>query len=130
MQFHKVPPDENFPYAKFLSENQVWELGVRPMAFGFRVCGNRVGSQFYAFDYCAGADLIFLNNLFFILQAIFKGLDESITERQLQNLLPSYEVKPISGDPCWQKLQDLAISLNSPTTPPCIESPPASPLIT
>jgi hypothetical protein len=101
----------DFDLAHYISEGGQWEIGARSMIFGVRICGNRVGSIAFAFDYCAGANVGFVHILLLVMLSILESLPEETTERELQNMLPSWEIRPIDKDPCWQKLQQLAIDL-------------------
>ena len=113
MELKLVDIDPKFPIVKFVSINHKWEMGVRPVLYGVRVSGNRTSSDTYCFDYCAGNNYHFAMQLFRTMQAILMALPESITERELERMLPTFAVKPIDRDPtCWQELQRLAIELN------------------
>lgn len=112
MKLTKTETTEDFDCARFASPTGQWEVGVKRVIFGWRVVGNRVGSSGYVFNYCAGSDRGFLMALVLVIQAIFAGLPEETTERELEMMLPGYDVKPIDRDPCWGKLQALAIELN------------------
>ena len=67
------------------------------MLFGVRVSGGIVGSHTYTFDYCAGADESFQQQLFLIMFSILSNLPEEITDRELQQMLPTYRVRPKLG---------------------------------
>ena len=110
MKFTKTEPDENFDILRCVSENNKWEIGMRRMLFGVRICGNPVGDCCYAFDYCAADDQIFAIELFATVVNILEKYPETTTARQLQDNFPRYEVKPINRDPyCWKRLQEMAI---------------------
>jgi hypothetical protein len=111
LKFIKIDSNPDFDLAHYISTGGQWEIGVRLMIFGVRICGNRVGSIAYAFDYCAGANMGFAQVLLLVMFSILDSLPEEITERELENMLPSWEVRPIDRDPCWGKLQQLAIKL-------------------
>jgi hypothetical protein len=113
MQLFTTHTDENFPLFKLVSTNNRWEIGIRQMMFGVRVCGNLIGDTGYTFDYCAGNNPYFAANLIQTMLAIFDALPEDIKPRELRQMLPSFSVKPIDRDPtCWKELQKLAIELN------------------
>jgi hypothetical protein len=90
----KTEPNQNFDLARYVSENGEWEMGLRSTIYGVRVCGNRVGSFAHVFTYCAGADRGFISILLLVMISILQGLPESISERELERMLPSYKVKP------------------------------------
>lgn len=56
MKFTKTEPNENFFY-RWVSENNIWEVGFTQMLFGVRVRAGKVGDIGCELDYCAGADL-------------------------------------------------------------------------
>ncbi len=106
MELSPTDIDEKFPIVKYTSTNNQWEIGIRPMLYGVRVCGGRRGHgglgclNGYAFEYCAGNNPVFAIDLMQIMLIIFAVLPEEITEREARRLLPSYSVKPIDRDPC------------------------------
>jgi hypothetical protein len=107
----KAEPTEDFPLAHYISPSGQWEMGVRQMIYGARVSGNRTGSHAFAFDYCGGANPGVIHLLLMVMLSILSRLPEATTERELEQMLPICIVKPIDRDPCWQKLQQLAIDL-------------------
>jgi hypothetical protein len=111
LKFIKTDPTEDFDLAHYISTGGQWEMGVRSMIFGVRICGNRVGSIAFVFDYCAGANMGFAHILLLVMFSILDNLPEDTTERELEKMLPGWEVRPIDKDPCWEKLQQLAIDL-------------------
>jgi hypothetical protein len=79
--------------------------------FGVRAVAWRKGSAGPCVDYCAGDDPAFLIELLATLRSIFLHLPEGISERDVVELLPGWQTRPISHDPCWGALQQLAQSL-------------------
>ncbi len=116
MKFEKTEADENFTIARWVSENNVWEIGLHQMLFGIRVRGSIVGCGYCSIDYCAGSDKGFALVLLATMVRIMMCLPETITPRELENLLPKYERRPINLDPCWQKLLNLASELEETNT--------------
>ena len=113
MQLFNTDTDASFGLLKYISTNNKWEIGMRPMLFGIRVSGNPVGSYCYTFDYCAGNNPVFAIELFQTMLVIFEALPEDIDEKEVLKILPSYTIKPIDRDPrCWKELQQLAITLS------------------
>ncbi len=109
MQFTKATSNENFPKGRWISENNVWEIGFLPVLYGVRVRLGKVGSACVDLDYCAGDNLGFALILLVTVINILEALPESITAQQIEKLFPMYEVKPIDRDPyCWRRLQELA----------------------
>ena len=79
------------------------------MMFGIRVSLGKVGSGCVAIDYCAGADIAFALILLATVVRILEPLPESVSYQELEQIFPSYDVKPINRDPyCWKRLQELA----------------------
>ena len=113
MKLIKAEITENFDVLRLVSENNIWEIGIREMMFGYRVCGNTIGDDCYEFDYCAGNDPAFIFQLFAVMCNIFSSLDENISLTKVRKLLPTYEVRPINNDPCWDKLLLLEKQLNN-----------------
>jgi hypothetical protein len=127
MIFQKVEPDLNFDVVKYSSRDGEWEIGVHRVIFGYRVCGNPIWEewsknkgmaelvkcQHYTFNYCAGADMGFLQQLLVTMLTIFEVLPSTVTEREVMDMLPEFRRKPINieGEECWPKLQELASSL-------------------
>lgn len=118
MDFHPTTPTEGISH-RWASENDVWEISLRPMIYGVRVSVGRIESSrgyalFYVLDYCAGDDQAFLLNLWATIVILMTALPESITPRELKKLFPTYKVKPINRDPhCWEELQRL-VKLEEP----------------
>lgn len=108
MNFNKAEPTLDYQAPRLVSENNIWEVGIHPVLFGFRVAAGRIGQHTYAVDYCAASDKQFLQQLYMAVVMIFTQLPEEITERELQDFMPIYKRKPILLDPCWEKLQKLA----------------------
>jgi hypothetical protein len=90
------------------SETGQWHVGLTRVLYGVRVIGSRGDSGFRSFNYCAGADPSFASRLLVVMIVIMESFPESVTEREVEDLLPSFERKPIDRDPCWDKLQELA----------------------
>ncbi len=113
MKLFTTETDKNFPIVKYISTNNKWELGIKPMMFGVRVCGSPNGQHGYTFEYCAGNNPVFAITLIQTMLAIFEALPEDISEKEVRRILPTYSVKPIDRDPtCWKALKQLAIDLN------------------
>jgi hypothetical protein len=112
MDFHPSQPTQGMP-VRWASENDVWEIGLRPMMYGTRVSVGKVEpkrgyAEVYTLDYCAGSDQAFLLNLWATIVILMTALPESITPKKLRKLFPDYQVKPINKDPhCWEELQRL-----------------------
>lgn len=113
MKFTKAESNENFPLGRWVSENNVWEIGFRPMLFGVRVSLGKVGSDWITLDYCAGDNQSFAFILFATVARILMALPETVTEQQLRQTFPAYTVKPIDRDPyCWERLKELAAQID------------------
>lgn len=113
MDFHPATSVESMP-VRWVSENEVWEIGLRPMIYGVRVSVGKINPVHghalgYSLDYCAGDDQVFLLNLWATIVILMAALPESISPRELERLFPTYQIKPINRDPyCWNELQRLA----------------------
>lgn len=113
MKFVPTAPDENYPFLKFVTEDGRWEAGLCPVMYGVRVRAGPANSGTCAVDYCAGPDRLFQYQLLDTIIQILETFSSSVTEREIQDILPSYERKPINQDPCWPKLQALRDKLQN-----------------
>ncbi len=109
MKFTRTEPNKDFDIIRCVSENNKWEIGIRQMLFGVRICGNPTGNGAYSFDYCAGDDQLFALELFAAVVNILERYTEETTSTQIRIDFPPYEIKPINKDPyCWKRLQEMA----------------------
>lgn len=109
MIFSLAPLTEAYDVLRLTSETGRWELGCHRVLFGVRVVANRVGSGVYAVNYCAGADLPRIGVLRSLVQQILESLPESVTEDEVQTLMPRWTVRPMHNDPaCFEALVQLA----------------------
>jgi hypothetical protein len=131
MQIINTTPTQGYDICRAVSENQRWEIGMRRSATfsgeaspeklallcGVRICGGIVDSNFYTFDYCAGADYYFAVTLLAIVKEILKHLPEKITEKDLQLIFPKEGARPNTiNSQCTQELLKLVEKLNSQPT--------------
>lgn len=101
-------PDGSGLYSRYLSENGVWEVGFAQMLFGVRVRAGLADGCTFSVDYCAGPDRLFQAQLLAVVIRILEQYPENVSVRELENSLPTYQIRPINLDPCWQKLLDMA----------------------
>ena len=93
----------------FRSADGFWSIGTKPVIFGMRVVAWRDRSAGPTVDYCAGDNPPFLSELLITVATIFsRHLPDGAAERQVLNLMPTWQRRPIDGDPCWPALQALA----------------------
>jgi hypothetical protein len=112
MELRIAEATENYPIIRFLSEQDVWELGIYPVMYGYRVSCNRVASLSYLKGgYCAGADMGDVFKILLYLHDILEGQSESVTERTMNKVLPDWTKRPIpERDPdCMRQLAALAM---------------------
>jgi hypothetical protein len=108
MNFTQTEPDINYPVKRMLSENGVWEFGIRRMIFGYRVSAGVVGEESYSIDYCCADDLGWLIQVAAIVLAILESLPETTPSREAEKLFPRQWTKPMVNDPeCWAGLMQL-----------------------
>lgn len=117
MKFSRAEPDEHL-FVRWKSENKVWELGFFRVSYGIRVRAGKIppGLDYapaISIDYCAGADEGLALHILAIVTKLLSALPESVTAPQVESLFPTYEVKPIDQDPCWDRLLELS-QLDSP----------------
>lgn len=110
MKFTVAPTTEDFLIHRLTSENNVWEVGIYPVLFGIRVAANPVGEIAYTINYCCGNNPEFSLVLLATVVGILESLPESISEREVSRLFPTYKVRPIDKDECWIKLQEMLTS--------------------
>lgn len=109
MRFTKALANENFDVLRCVSENSVWELGIRSVLFGIRICANPVGDDCYWLGYCAGDDFGFALVLLATVAKILEQYPENTDPQQIKLDFPKYDIKPINRDPyCWRRLQEMA----------------------
>lgn len=112
MRFTKAEPtDDNGGsglYCRYVSETGVWELGLGRVIYGVRVKAGHIRSCGFVLEYCAGADPVFTAALLTTVMTILEQYPEDVPISQIERDFPSYAVKPISQDPCWPRLQELA----------------------
>lgn len=107
MKFTKTEPNENF-FSRWVSENNIWEVGFTQMLFGVRVRAGKVGDIGCELDYCAGADLVWQMQLLIVIITALEKLPESTTCKEMQLIFPIQNIKPIKNDKnCWLKLKKL-----------------------
>lgn len=112
MEFSPTEPDEHL-FLRWKSENKVWEVGFFRVMHGVRVRAGKIppGLDYapgVSIDYCAGADEGFALVLLAIVVKLLEALPESVTASQVEALFPTYQVKPIDKDPCWDRLLELS----------------------
>lgn len=106
MKFKIAPTEPNFDRLKLVSEGGNWELGLWSVMFGVRVRLGRAGQFYVSLDYCAGADPMFQLELLNAVHIILQEVPESISDRDLEDMFPNFQIKPINLDPhCWPELQ-------------------------
>ena len=108
MKFKLTEPNQNYPKARYESENGIWEVGLFPVLFGVRIRAGLRGAGWCTVDYCAGADYQIQTLLLAMIITMLEQLPEDIAEHKISEALPRFEIKPINNDPCWQELTELA----------------------
>lgn len=123
MEFKSSEPTENFIFRE-ISENEIVEIGVYPVLFGFRVRAGFIKNDFFHIDWCCGNNQFVIERMFTILKLILEKREEDAYCFRL--LLPNSKIKPFYNDPdfvIWlskyipenlkeQKLPDLHILKN------------------
>jgi hypothetical protein len=114
VKIREVETNENYPVRRFQSEGGVWEWGIRPMLFGFRVtigqCESPVlGMPTIEADYCTGPEIESALLWCGFISAIMLQLREDLPAPALNRLFPRQTVKPLYNDPaCTKSLEELA----------------------
>jgi hypothetical protein len=108
MKFKMAEREPNYDRLKLVSEGGIWELGLWSVMFGVRVRMGRAGLFYVNLDYCAGADAQFQMELLNAVHIILQEVPESISDRDLEDMFPQFDIKPINLDPrCWPRLQQM-----------------------
>jgi hypothetical protein len=107
MLMKDAPFDKNSGlYKRKTSSDGVYEIGIYPVIFGFRIRAGFVGRMWCELDYCAGADLTMINLLYNIVVTIMSKRIEQ-NENPFAGF-PKQDVKPMINDPeCLQKMMEL-----------------------
>lgn len=87
---------EDQMYSRVVSENNLVEVGIYPVMFGFRVRCGFVGSKSYFIDYCGGADQLQVETLYSMTIAILSQRDEN--REVFKGLPPCSNIKPYFND--------------------------------
>lgn len=93
------------------SENNVWEVSIDRVMFGWRVHVTYVSDNCYCVDYCAGADLGWVLRLLGAVLSTMEQFDETLTSSELRDLriFPDYKVRPMALDTeCWTEILKVA----------------------
>jgi hypothetical protein len=110
MTFEQTTPDENYCY-KLASMEGRWELGYCQMLYGIRIRLGVAGNGWCNLDYCAGDSPLHQQMLLHCVRTILSRVPESIRERDLEDMFPRQNMKPINNDPeCFDALIAMAIS--------------------
>lgn len=118
LQSLPAPEHQDGYEALYRSADGLWSIGLYPVIFGVRVVAWREGAAGRAVDYCAGADAFFTLELLAVIAAIFRRhLPDGATEDEVTALMPGWQRRPISRDPCWPALQQLATTPPTPCPP-------------
>lgn len=88
----------------------IWKIGVKPVMFGVRAIAWRDGSFGPSVDYCSGDNEVFLIELLFTIKKILSKYPETITEIEVEEMMPMWQRRPIDKDPCWDILKEMAFS--------------------
>jgi len=116
-KFIEAPDDENLIFRKV--RNGI-EVGVYPVIFGYRIRAGIVGDGFCHLDYCAGADLKEVENIYSLVISIMNNkMDAMINEaneipsiRDVSHFtfkdFPRQHVKPMFNDhECFMALAEM-----------------------
>jgi len=91
-----VPDDkQNHLYFRHETLDGLWEVGIYPVLFGFRIRAGRVGDSYCCLDMCIG-------NNWLLMYALFPVVCKIIEERghvPSMNEWPRVAIKPVWKDP-------------------------------
>ena len=106
MNFMKAEDTENYMERR-VSENGVWEFGIRPVLFGYRVAFGPNNTCFYSYDYCCADKPDLLKATHHALLRILESFPEEATEHEILAELPEWNRRPIDQDDCFENLLKL-----------------------
>lgn len=76
MKFSKAP-DTDYLFSRYVSENNIVEVGIYPTLYGFRVHAGFVGEQYFRLDYCGGDNFPRIRYLFSATVSILSKREEN-----------------------------------------------------
>lgn len=78
MKFSSAPDDEDgMIFRRVVSENNLVEIGIFKVLFGFRVRSGFVGNLYYHLDWCGGGSWSDVQELYSIAHAILSKREEN-----------------------------------------------------
>ncbi|PSB29899.1 hypothetical protein [Stenomitos frigidus] len=108
MKFTEAPANDHY-VVRYLSDTGVWECGIVPVIFGFRICANAVRDDGYSLVYCCGSDRGMLLAVLALVMAGLEQFDEQVAPWQVESAFPVQTIKPMIKDvACWEALGALA----------------------
>jgi hypothetical protein len=114
MQLTLAPKSIGYPMLRLESAAKRWEMGVYPTIYGTRVSCGIVGSSYYVKGgYCCGTSGSLLMEVTVAIAAILSTFPESATHRDVEDFLPSWNLRPIDRDDGLAKLR-AAVLMRSP----------------
>lgn len=109
MKFTETNPNKSYDVMRYVSENGVWEMGVRSVLYGKRISANPVGWGGYEVDYCAGPVPEHVYEIRDLVRDILEAYPESLEPYTIRQLWPKWERRPIHKDEtCVPELRRLA----------------------
>ena len=111
MLFTQQPPNEGYPILRMSSESDLWEMGIRPVLYGYRVSAGKTGTLFYSLDYCCGDSRQWILRVITVLEIALERIPETAQLSEVEKLFPRQQFKPMQQDPdCWKRLLDLSVN--------------------
>jgi hypothetical protein len=109
MKFNEAPTTQNFPDKRWVSEEGVWEIGLYPIVGGERLRLGKVGNGWLTIDYHTDEDdpagaLLLLS----LVTEILKYFPESSTEKEIDEVFPSYRLQKEDPKKFMEELTNLA----------------------
>lgn len=116
MKFREPTPQEvkqctneyNYLLTHISTDNR-WFVGINRVMFGYRVVAWEENSYGPAVDYCAGDNSVFLMELLVTIVTILEYWSSDVNTEQVQKVMPTWKVRPINSDPCWEQLKKLSV---------------------
>ncbi len=104
----KAPDDREAKlFERLVSDNNVIQVGICPMMFGYRIRAGLVGDDCYYIDWCGGSDKDAVTRLYSLAATIIFGREEG--REAFRDLPPCSLVKPYVLDQAFcEKIERMA----------------------
>jgi len=96
MDFKLSEPTKNYNLFRLVDVTNQWEVGAYFTLFGCRISANRIGSNCRCKGgICCGLDSLCIIRVLTVTLAILNAMEPSSTNKNLEDRIPSCEMKPV-----------------------------------